>query len=1108
MGRTRVFTLWGDTVLVLLLLWEGSWGLYFPQPTYTESIYIGQAAGTPVLQVHPMRERASEQPYFCLYWKKPAPYASWFYIDSATGVIYMNKTLDWTDFESLSSNWPALARRLSLKVTVSQMQCALFHSVEISLIFFNATAPACGHMKSMKLCFPDRDTNPHIKENRIPGSLRQLRRFTHANLCPNYTISYEVEPETPGPFVVNDTTSELVVTAPLDREEKEVYLLLIKCLVWREKTMHTVLTTLHINIHDEDDNPPYVNGTDTEDVLIEFSRSKGAAFGNLFVYDRDTTSTYQKEQSQNKYVWTLLTNDSWIKDTFTIQQNFSEEKPIFGNVRGTVYKYKLLLNRNILVDEKRSFQLDFLVNDTTFQGPEGTLMLHFNVTILPVPISFGNTSYIFGLSRKSMAYSKIDNVCVDNCLKFKGIEIAYHLELGVKNISADIQSCYTAVDVARNLEDMSGVLYVNDTEPLHRPECQELHYVLVADELHKKFQTKTTVIISFEGEADPLMTEGQRLLACAAKRQRGECETFRGLGTPSGRCQWRQSTEKGVISEKYSTCSPDLRTCPDGYCDVIESKNISICPQDCTREPIIGGHERGLMLGIKAGHGTCYCYSEKCFCEQDDMEEAICDDMCKTVIATAVLLSFIVSILLSSYFIHRYHKSTPKPPIASAEMTFRRPAQSYPISYSANNVRRGSLDSMENQVAIDTFKIPEDPKWEFPRKNLVLGKTLGEGEFGKVVKATAFRLKGKAGYTTVAVKMLKENASHSELRDLLSEFTLLKQVNHPHVIKMYGACSQDGPLYLIVEYAKYGSLRNFLRESRKVGPSYMGNDANRNSSYLENPDERALTMGDLISFAWQISRGMQYLAEMKLVHRDLAARNVLVAEGRKMKISDFGLSRDVYEEDSYVKRSKGRIPVKWMAIESLFDHIYTTQSDVWSFGVLLWEIVTLGGNPYPGIAPERLFNLLKTGYRMEKPENCTEEMYNLMLRCWKQEPDKRPTFSEISKELEKMMVKSRDYLDLAASTPADALLYDDTLSEEDTPLVDCNNAPLPRTLPSTWIENKLYGMSYPNWPEKSPVLLNRLDATNPEFTRYANDSVYANWMALPSPTKIMDKLDS
>lgn len=172
-------------------------------------------------------------------------------------------------------------------------------------------------------------------------------------------------------------------------------------------------------------------------------------------------------------------------------------------------------------------------------------------------------------------------------------------------------------------------------------------------------------------------------------------------------------------------------------------------------------------------------------------EPFLCSDTCKTVIAAGILLSFVVSILLSSYLFHLYHKSTPKPPIASAEMTFRRPAQSYPISYSANNVRRASLDSMENQVAIDTFKIPvslfegltmryctrsnvmiihlfhihfsifcyqEDPKWEFPRKNLVLGKTLGEGEFGKVVKATAFRLKGKAGYTTVAAKMLKGNS--------------------------------------------------------------------------------------------------------------------------------------------------------------------------------------------------------------------------------------------------------------------------------------------------------------------------------------------------------------
>ncbi|KAL2083232.1 hypothetical protein ACEWY4_021005 [Coilia grayii] len=1008
-----------------------------------------------------MRDTDSETPHFYLCWTgRPPLYASWFHMDEATGVVSMNKTLEWSDFSSVDKGL-APWKKLSLKAmvtyeTVQRAICHLRPTVWLHITLNNSTAPPCDQIQREKLCFPDKEVTPHITENRLPGPLYQLRRLTRSHLCPNYTISYRVDPDDPVPFEVNDTTSELVVTRPVDREEREVYHMQIECTVETGETIHKVFLPMHVNIYDENDNAPYVNGTDTEDVVVEFNRMEGAVFGNLSVYDRDTTPIYPKDLLQNKLTGTMITNDTWVRETFNVSHSFREEKAIFGNVRGTVHEYKLILNKSLSVMENRSFQMDYLLIDRTFTGRDGSVMLHFNVTILPVPIRFTNISYVFSVSRKSTMFSKIGSVCVDNCLKFQGIDVEYQLEVVDRNMSVDLQSCYSAVAIARSFREVSGVLFVNDTEVLRRPECQELQYVVVATEQQLQLQARTQLVIFFEDKPDKAELLEQRMLSCAEKRKRSECETFRGLATPTGRCQWRQNTEKG-ISQNYSTCSPDLRTCPDGFCDVVERKDTTICPQDCTKEAITGGHEAGLMFGIKAGYGTCYCFSEKCFCEKDDIEEAMCDDVCKTIIATAVLLSFIVSILLSSFFIHRYHKNTPKPPIASAEMTFRRPAQSYPISYSANNVRRASLDSMENQVAIDTFKIPEDPKWEFPRKNLVLGKTLGEGEFGKVVKATAFRLKGKAGYTTVAVKMLKENASHSELRDLLSEFTLLKQVNHPHVIKMYGACSQDGPLYLIVEYAKYGSLRNFLRESRKVGPSYMGSDANRNSSYLENPDERALTMGDLISFAWQISRGMQYLAEMKLVHRDLAARNVLVAEGRKMKISDFGLSRDVYEEDSYVKRSKGRIPVKWMAIESLFDHIYTTQSDVWSFGVLLWEIMTLGGNPYPGIAPERLFNLLKTGYRMEKPENCTEEMYNLMLRCWKQEADKRPTFSDISKELEKMMVKSRDYLDLAASTPADALLYDDALSEEDTPLVDCNNAPLPRNLPSTWIENKLYG---------------------------------------------------
>ncbi|KAM5237008.1 proto-oncogene tyrosine-protein kinase receptor Ret isoform 9-T9 [Ctenodactylus gundi] len=643
---------------------------------------------------------------------------------------------------------------------------------------------------------------------------------------------------------------------------------------------------------------------------------------------------------------------------------------------------------------------------------------------------------------------EVGKVCVENCLEFTGVHIQYRLKSSSPNCSA--------LGVVTSAEGVQGTLFVNDTEVLRRPECAELQYAVVATDQETRRQARAPLLVTAEGTyvAEP---EGCPV-SCAVNKRRLECEECGGLGAPSGQCEWRQGDGRG-ISRNFSTCTPSTRTCPDGHCDATENLDPSICPQDCLRGSIIGGHEPGEHQGIRAGYGTCSCFpsEKKCFCEPEDSQGPLCDDLCRTVIAAAVLFSFIVSVLLSTFCVHRYHKHAHKPPIASAEMTFCRPAPAFPVSYASSGARRPSLDSTENQVSVDAFKIPEDPKWEFPRKNLVLGKTLGEGEFGKVVKATAFRLKGRAGYTTVAVKMLKENASPSELRDLQSEFNLLKQVNHPHVIRLYGACSQDGPLLLIVEYAKYGSLRGFLRDSRKVGPGYVGGGGGRSSSSLDHPDERALTMGDLISFAWQISRGMQYLAEMKLVHRDLAARNILVAEGRKMKISDFGLSRDVYEEDSYVKRSKGRIPVKWMAIESLFDHIYTTQSDVWSFGVLLWEIVTLGGNPYPGIPPERLFNLLKTGHRMERPDNCSEEMYRLMLQCWKQEPDKRPVFADISKDLEKMMVKSRDYLDLAASTPSDSLLYDDGLSEEETPLVDCNSAPLPRALPSTWIENKLYG---------------------------------------------------
>ncbi|XP_055460188.1 proto-oncogene tyrosine-protein kinase receptor Ret [Psammomys obesus] len=1099
--------------LLLPLLGEAPLGLYFSRDAYWERLYVDQPAGTPLLYVHALRDAPGEVPSFRLGQHLYGVYRTrlqendWIRIREDTGLLYLNQSLDRSSWEQLSirnGGFPLLTIFLQVflgSTTQREGECHWPGCARVYFSFINDSFPACSSLTSQDLCIPETGLSFRIRENRPPGTFYQFNLLPVKFLCPDIRVEYRLLEGENLPFHCN-RNMEVSTRWALDRELQEKYVLKAECIVNTSAKEEKVTVSFPVTVYDEDDSAPtFAGGVDTASAVVEFKRKEGTVVATLQVFDADVVPA--SGELVRRYTSTLLSGDSWAQQAFRVEHTPNETVAQANNnsVRATMHNYKLVLNRSLPISESRVLQLAVLVNDSDFQGPgTGVLLLHFNVSVLPVTLSLPS-AYSFPVARRARRYAQIGKVCVENCQEFSGVNIQYKLQPSNTNCSA--------LGVVASTEDTSGTLFVNDVEALRQPECTELQYTVVATDRQTRRQAQAPLLVTVEGTS--IAEEVGCPRSCAVNKRRPECEECGGLGSPTGRCEWRQGDGKG-ITRNFSTCSPSTRTCPDGHCDSVESRDINICPQDCLSGSIVGGHERGELRGIKAGYGICNCFPDekKCFCEPEDSQGPLCGELCRTVIIPAVVLFslIIIFVFLATFFIHCYHKHAHKPPIASAEMTFCRPAQGFPISYSSSGTRRPSLDSMENQVSVDAFKIPEDPKWEFPRKNLVLGKTLGEGEFGKVVKATAFRLKGRAGYTTVAVKMLKENASQSELRDLLSEFNLLKQVNHPHVIKLYGACSQDGPLLLIVEYAKYGSLRGFLRDSRKIGPGYVGSGGSRNSGSLDHPDERVLTMGDLISFAWQISRGMQYLAEMKLVHRDLAARNILVAEGRKMKISDFGLSRDVYEEDSYVKKSKGRIPVKWMAIESLFDHIYTTQSDVWSFGVLLWEIVTLGGNPYPGIPPERLFNLLKTGHRMERPDNCSEEMYRLMLQCWKQEPDKRPVFADISKDLEKMMVKSRDYLDLAASTPSDSLLYDDGLSEEETPLVDCNSAPLPRSLPSTWIENKLYGMSDPNWPGESPVPLTRADGTSTGFPRYANDSVYANWMVSPSAAKLMDTFDS
>ncbi|XP_070621470.1 fibroblast growth factor receptor 1 isoform X6 [Erythrolamprus reginae] len=401
---------------------------------------------------------------------------------------------------------------------------------------------------------------------------------------------------------------------------------------------------------------------------------------------------------------------------------------------------------------------------------------------------------------------------------------------------------------------------------------------------------------------------------------------------------------------------------------------------------------------------------------------------------------FLISCMIVTVLIYKM-KSTTKKTDFNSQLAVHKLAKSIPLrrqvtvsadSNSSMNsgvmlVRPSRLSSSGTPMltGVSEYELPEDPRWELPRDRLILGKPLGEGCFGQVVLAEAIGLdKDKPNRVTkVAVKMLKSDATEKDLSDLISEMEMMKMIGkHKNIINLLGACTQDGPLYVIVEYASKGNLREYLQARRPPGMEYCYNPT--------HVPEEQLSFKDLVSCAYQVARGMEYLASKKCIHRDLAARNVLVTEDIVMKIADFGLARDIHHIDYYKKTTNGRLPVKWMAPEALFDRIYTHQSDVWSFGVLLWEIFTLGGSPYPGVPVEELFKLLKEGHRMDKPSNCTNELYMMMRDCWHAVPSQRPTFKQLVEDLDRIvaMTSNQEYLDLSLPLDQYSPSFPDTRS--------------------------------------------------------------------------------
>lgn len=259
-------------------------------------------------------------------------------------------------------------------------------------------------------------------------------------------------------------------------------------------------------------------------------------------------------------------------------------------------------------------------------------------------------------------------------------------------------------------------------------------------------------------------------------------------------------------------------------------------------------------------------------------------------------------------------------------------------------------------------------KWEIPRASIQLVRKLGAGQFGEVWEGLW------NGTTKVAVKTLKPGSMPVD--DFLKEAQIMKWLRHTNLIQLYAVCTDQEPIYIATELMSKGSLLDYL-----------------------HGEGRKLKLPQLIDMASQIAGGMAYLESKKYVHRDLAARNILVGDNNVCKIADFGLAR-LIADDQYTAREGAKFPIKWTAPEAALFNKFSIKSDVWSFGILLTELVTYGRLPYPSMSNAEVLAQVEKGYRMPAPSGCPDKLYKIMLDCWNAVPDDRPTFESLQWRLE------------------------------------------------------------------------------------------------------------
>ncbi|KRG00335.1 uncharacterized protein Dwil_GK27004 [Drosophila willistoni] len=327
-------------------------------------------------------------------------------------------------------------------------------------------------------------------------------------------------------------------------------------------------------------------------------------------------------------------------------------------------------------------------------------------------------------------------------------------------------------------------------------------------------------------------------------------------------------------------------------------------------------------------------------------------------ISTCFFFISLISLLSFLFWKHRYNRK---------------------VQYSAQIMKMFGIDLLSPSRS----KHNTLDKWEIAKENVVINRRLGEGAFGMVYGGEAQLSPG--AWTAVAVKTLKSGQTVEDRLDFLSEAEAMKKFNHKNIIKLLAVCVQSEPIYTIMEFMLYGDLKTYLL-------------ARRNMVNEKTTDESDISAKRLTMYSMDIAQGLAYLAKKKYVHRDIACRNCLVNAQRVVKIGDFGMARPTYESDYYRFNRKGvrkLFPVRWMPPETLTSGLFTPSSDIWSFGVVLFEVISFGSYPYQGLTNNEVLDYVKSGNTLQIPIGVKPQLKGLLKACWTQEADKRPNALEI-----------------------------------------------------------------------------------------------------------------